>query len=350
MSRILDSIITRAQESARVNRQKSLAARAEREASRGSASEASAGLVPYTTSRTTPTALQVSNMVWVSGAAARLARMKHHVRTAGRLVKETMRRSGSKWRAVFVTLTYRPGVEWSPSHMTNFAACVRVWGERQGVKVGYLWVAEMQKRGAVHYHAVIWIPSRLQLPRPDRRGWWKHGSSNVQSVKRNAVGYLMKYVSKGAGDAPDFPKGLRICGSGGLDAMARDEFHYWRLPRYVRDAVSIGERCTRAPGGGWVSRVSGQVWRSAFGLFVLARCGMGKDGEGRERRKDVMVILSDEYARQSGGVQRDPALVDAWREAVYDEGRALMAGLAAEWEAERLQWGVEGLDWGADVY
>lgn len=271
--------------------------------------------------------------------------MKHHVRTAGRLVKETMARGGAKWRAVFVTLTYRPGVEWAPDHIAKFSDCVRKWGTRQGVKPGYLWVAEMQQRGAVHYHAVIWIPARLQLPRPDRRGWWKHGASQVQSVKRNAVGYLMKYVSKGAGDSPDLPRGCRMCGSGGLDAMARDEFHYWRLPRYVRERVEVGERCTRAPGGGWVSRSSGQVWRSEFGLFGIARQSVGPDAQGRPRRADSVVMLSDTFKRSASQVVREPVLVEAWREALYDEGRAVLARLAAQWEAERLASGLDHVEW-----
>jgi hypothetical protein len=294
-----------------------------------------AGLVPYTTSDTNgsgaaSTPFELAAMVQVPAALSRLRRLKHHVRTASRLIRETMQRAGAKWRAVFVTLTYRPGVEWSPRHVTGFLKNVRMWGARQGVLVGYVWVAEMQRRGAVHYHAVIWIPARLQLPKPDRRGWWGHGASNVQAVQRNGVGYLMKYVSKGVGDYPDLPQGARVCGSGGLDAMARDEFHYWRLPRYVRQHVRIGERCRRAEGGGWVSRVTGEVWRSSFGLFGIARRGRGLDCNGRALRDDTVCFLSDRWARRPSESYDWEPIKLALREQEYDENRAKLARL---WQA-----------------
>lgn len=255
-----------------------------------------------------------------------------------------MSRSGAKWRAVFVTLTYRPGVVWKPNHVRSFVDCVRKWGDRQGVKVGYLWVAEMQERGAVHYHAVIWIPSRLQLPRPDRRGWWPHGSTNVQTVKRNAVGYLMKYVSKGVGGGPDLPKGARVCGSGGLDDMARAEFHYWRLPRYVRENIVIGDRCARAVGGGWYSRRTGEHWQSAYGVYAFCeRKRMGDDG--RKLRSDTITLLSDRWRRWNTGVEPIcPHVVMCVELANYGEPYSLrndsFSGLAL-----RFGWMADG--WGA---
>lgn len=280
-----------------------------------------AGLVPYTTSDTTPAVLPVSGstaarvlgMPSLSALHNRLSRLKHHVRTASRLIKETMSRSGRRWRALFVTLTYRPGVEWSPRHVTAFIKNVRTWADRQGASLGYVWVAEMQRRGAVHYHAVVWLPSSLRLPRPDKRGWWRHGSTNVQSVKRNAVGYLMKYVSKGVtGDDPDLPAGARVCGSGGLDRMARDEFHYWRLPRYVREHIVIGDRCSRAPGGGWYSRRTGETFKSDYGLFGICLRPRFDDCNGRARRPDFVIMLSDQYKRlPSPLVLVQPHVVDA---------------------------------------
>lgn len=323
-----------------------------------------AGLVPYTTSQTNPPAQQtstvfvLSSFTAVSAAENRLRRLKHHVRTAGRLIRETMHRAGRKWRAVFVTLTYRPGERWAPKHVASFLDNVRKWGTRQGVRVGYVWVAEMQKRCAVHYHLVIWVPAGLRLPRPDgHKGWWKHGTSNVQTVKRNAVGYLMKYVSKGGGDYPDLPQGARICGSGGLDAMARDELHYWRLPRYVRERLEPpfspriatewvkrvrqdgswqwqvvlcpwgGARAYRRQGGGWSPRwaADGEVYKSEFGLYAIAQQGRGEDCNGAKRRPDTVVLLSDTRKREKAFIVRDPLLLDLVREADYYAYRAAKA-------------------------
>ena len=286
--------------------------------------EAGPGLVPYTTSDTplnkvwdTPdypvsdVLLQIQAMPTISARQSRLLRLKHHVRTASRLIKETMARGGRKWRAVFVTLTYKPGVEWSARHITGYIKNVRMWAKRRGSSMGYVWVAEMQKRGAVHYHAVIWIPASLRLPRPDKVGWWRHGSSNVQAVKRNAIGYLMKYVSKGVvGNDPDMPPGSRVCGSGGLDAMARDEFHYWRLPRYVRQNIDIGDRCCRVEGGGWMSRRTGEVWRSDWGLYSISRMKIDPDCNGNFRRSDVITRLSDVYKREKSPFVMNSEVVD----------------------------------------
>lgn len=267
-----------------------------------------AGLVPYTTSDTAPTgpnpALYLSACTQASALETRLKRMKHHVRTAGRLIAETMSRDGRQYRALFVTLTYRPGVEWSPRHITGFIMNVRNWANRNGFKVGYLWVAETQKRGAVHYHAVIWLPAKKGIPRPDKKGWWKHGFSNVQPVKRNAVGYLMKYVSKGLGNYPDLPKGARVCASGGLDELARGEFHYWRLPRYVRENIQVGDRCRRQAGGGWFSTVTGESWRSDFGVLAFAKCKRGLDCNGRPLRDDTVVVLDATFNRVNGGLSQ----------------------------------------------
>lgn len=307
-----------------------------------------AGLVPYTTSQTSasgdvPTLFAVKAMLQAPAALSRLRRLKHHVRTASRLIAETMHREGGKWRAVFVTLTYAPGREWSPKHVAAFVDNVRKWGTRRGFRVGYLWVAEMQRRGAVHYHAVLWIPSRQKLPRPDKAGWWRHGSTNVQPVQRNATGYLMKYVSKGLGDYPDLPQGARVCGSGGLDAMARNEFHYWRLPRYVReglDAETAGPllpgqlwdgrmKATRNEGGGWRSRRTGQVWVSAFGLFGIARVSRGVDCNGRPLRDETVCLLSDRWARRAGEAYDWEPVKLALREHEYEQNRANLAALFA---------------------
>lgn len=297
--------------------------------------EADPGLVPYTTSDTAPCVLaEILAMPTISARQNRLLRLKHHVRTASRLIKETMARNGRKWRSVFVTMTYKPGVDWSPLHVTSFIKNVRMWAKRRGASMGYVWVAEMQRRGAVHYHAVIWIPASLRLPRPDKCGWWRHGTTNLQSVKRNAVGYLMKYVSKGIGsDDPDMPSGARVCGSGGLDAMARDEFHYWRLPRYVRENVQIGERCRRVPGGGWSSSWSGEVFRTEWGLYGISYKKSQPDCNGRPKRDDVIMRLSDKYKVIPGVRQFDQQVLEKYQEIVREENWEINSGIMSLFKA-----------------
>lgn len=255
------------------------------------------GLVPYTTTRTGELLPDRPGCVSFSQKFSRLARMKHHVRTAGRLMSETLGRLSSRYYAVFLTLTYRDSYAWRGTHLTDFFHRLRSWAGRKAFRVRYVWVAEMQKRGAIHYHAVIWLPRGLKMPKADRRGWWPHGSTNVKAVRKNAVGYLMKYVSKGVG-SQDFPKGARICGSAGLDAQASDEFHWWRLPRYVRQSCPMGSRAVRAPGGGWLVRGGdGVIITTDWGLHAISTVGDDRYTvlrQGAERRACPEFQVSDD--------------------------------------------------------
>lgn len=302
------------------------------------ASEAS-GLVPYTTSGTSEKSSDSSaSFLEISQALARVQRMKHHLRTAGRLVAETIERAKERRTAYFVTLTYANGDDWSGRDVSDFLKRVREWARRRGFRVPYVWCAETQKRGAIHYHLVMWLPKGQRMPKPDKCGWWARGFSNVQRVKKNAVGYLMKYVSKGK-EAPKLPKGSRICGSGGLDADARAEFHYWRLPRYVRENLEIGQRAERVEGGGWRRRGGAEVWKSAFGLFGMRRC---EDGDKTQvltnrafnRFAPRLMALGGEY------IQRWAALSEFVREA-WARGMERMRVEARPWEVEAARWEPE---------
>lgn len=328
------------------------------------------GLVPYTTS---PTAFQGAGLgtndpnsktIFLNHSACRLARLKHHLRTASRLVKETMARAGHDWRAVFVTLTYRPGVEWQARHLSVYLDALQKWATRKvGHTLPYVWCAELQKRGAVHYHVVVWLPKGCGIPRPDGRGgWWRHGCSNVKSVKRNAVGYLMKYVSKGCdvgGGRGEFPRGARICGSGGLDKLARCEFTWWRWPRFLRevsgfqtgaDFAVVAARCRRgamgvqrARGGGWVWRASGEITRAAWGLVRLMV--PARDKMTGRRGGSTVIVLSDDVRIGTHDVRR-PGLGGQWlaEQKFRQAAGRLFAGCGAVRAVEC--WDNGGDDWG----
>lgn len=179
-----------------------------------------------------------------------------------------------RFRAAFVTLTYREVDQWEPKHITGFLKNLRDWARRQGLpSLRYLWVAELQKRGAVHYHVMVWLPKRLSMPKPDKRGWWKHGLSQVKWA-RKPVGYIAKYASKQESkneQGHSFPKGCRLHGAGGICSTDRIAVRWWQLPGYIRDAVFPADDVCRAPGGGFVSRVTGEIWSSCFGLVLASR-------------------------------------------------------------------------------
>lgn len=135
----------------------------------------------------------------------RLARMRHMVwlgcKTAERMAKE----DGT--RIIMYTLTYAGIDDWKPLHVTKFARWLRQKGH-----IGYLWVGELQKRGAVHYHVMALLPRDRMWTKPSSQsGGWAHGFTWVTDDVRFPL-YLMKYLQKGQtnGSATDYPPGFRL--------------------------------------------------------------------------------------------------------------------------------------------
>jgi hypothetical protein len=178
-------------------------------------------------------------------------------------------------RAWMVTLTYRgTNADWRPEHLKECWMRFRKWCNRQALRARYVWVAELQQRGTIHYHAVIWLPVGVRCPAFDSRGWWPHGMTNRKAVRSSAVGYLMKYLSKGTEvGAGSFPKGARIYGVAGLDHAGRRARRWLRLPAFVQGNSSIFDRWERLKGGGW-SSPAGARFESEFKPAVIGgrRC------------------------------------------------------------------------------
>ena len=217
---------------------------------------------------------------------SRLRRLKLSILTAARQHEVAV--AGLRTRVAMVTLTYRTGDQWRAEHMTQLLARVREYLKRRREVLRYVWVAELQHRGVLHYHLLLWLPKGLTLPKPDKRGWWPHGSTKIEWA-RKAVGYLVKYASKvedkwGSG----FPVGARLHGKGGLDARGAAVCRWWSLPAWAREIVDIGG-AVRVKGCGLVERGTGvclqSPWRVSCGVegFVAERRfsyigGMKADG------------------------------------------------------------------------
>lgn len=187
----------------------------------------------------------------------RLSRMRRAVLNGGDVLEAGYLKGGFRRRAAMLTLTYRDVDGWRASHVKECIRHIRAWAERKRFRLGYVWVAELQQRGAVHYHLVLWLPKGLTIPKPDKQGWWRHGFTNIAWARR-PVGYLTKYASKGD-DVQKFPRGLRLHGRGGLELPQRRVVSWWLLPRYVRAiAPEVGTVVRRAVGGGWVVTETGE--------------------------------------------------------------------------------------------
>lgn len=218
------------------------------------------GLVPLVTSGIAGTKAEALRVL---SGRRRVRRMQRGLREAGRVMGEPP--PGFRQHAVFLTLTYRPGVEWRPRHVSDFRNCARQYLPA-GAAFKWIWRAELQSRGAVHYHAIVWLPSGVRLPKPDRCGWWPHGSTQIEGAKSGGtIRYLAKYLQKSDGSHP-LPKGARIFGVAGFSNLQRASFRWSMLPQYVRDVVAPGVRAVRAVGGGWVVPSTGE-WLPAWRLI-----------------------------------------------------------------------------------
>ena len=166
-----------------------------------------------------------------------------------------------------VTLTYRgDNSDWQPRHVSDYIRKVRGWFKDRcpGQRLKYVWVAELQKRGVIHYHAVFFLPVGVRMPQADRVGWWPHGMSNT--LKATApVAYLMKYASKAdSANIGRFPRGARIYAVGGLDAPGAAIKRWVLWPAYVQGNASVYDRFRPAPGGGYVNAQTGQLLQSEY--------------------------------------------------------------------------------------
>jgi GNAT superfamily N-acetyltransferase len=196
----------------------------------------------------------------VREAKRRALRLFKSLSCAGDLHRIRTDPRGRRLQGIFLTATYRADVYWQPCHVAALLRHIRQWCQRRGVEPRYVWCAEQHKSGRVHYHAILFVPRGLMLPKPDKQGWWPHGMTKIERCRKQSVGYLIKYASKAREVSKPWPKGCRLHGHGGLELCERVRRSWWVLPKYIRAQVEPEQRVRRAAGGGWVSAVSGEWW------------------------------------------------------------------------------------------
>jgi hypothetical protein len=212
------------------------------------------------------------DVITIDKALARFTRLQKNVGVAAKL--HQMSTVGRRVNLVMVTLTYRPGVEWQPTHVRDYLTRVRNWFSRlSGRRLQYVWVAEVQDgsrradgqgRGVIHYHLIFWLPKGVFMPKADRRGWWPHGMTKTE-VAQKPVAYVMSYAKK-LKSKEGLPHGARIYGVGGLDAAARGVRRWLNWPAFVQARAAVTDSYAPQVGGGWVNRVTGEWWPAEFGL------------------------------------------------------------------------------------
>jgi len=144
----------------------------------------------------------------------------------------------NNYYSVCVTLTYAPDQRWCGRDVSVFIKRVRDYYRYRGWRLVYFWVAELQERGAVHYHVVLFVPKGHMLPKPDIQGWWRKGFTHIFAVNHFAA-YLCKYLQKGMEGKLRFPRGIRLFGYGGLDSFERSIYRCTWLSHRLREKFGI---------------------------------------------------------------------------------------------------------------
>lgn len=172
-----------------------------------------------------------------------------------------------------ITLTYKSRLDWQPGQLSKFNNRLKSWARSNDIPIIGLWVMELQKRGAPHYHLVLLLPSGVTPPRPDTDNWWQHGFAKQQKAS-NAIPYMMKYSSKlENGDYP-MPKGARTYGCFGLDKASRESLKYNSLPRWLRNLCDSTDKLVKLPGGVWLNATKGEIYKSPWKFNGMDRDGM----------------------------------------------------------------------------
>lgn len=204
-----------------------------------------------------------------TGEVIELSPWKTRVRRMQRRVKawaDLVQYDHPNFRLVMITLTYREIEDWRPGQIREFMLTLRK--NLAGRLLSYAWVAELQKRGAVHYHVLVLVKKGTLIPEPDKSGWWVHGLTRIETAR--SPFYVLKYTGKEYQKTGFFPKGLRMFAVWVSKELA-GEYARWffrisAVPSWLRTKLielgAVGAKFTRYPGGGW--EVLGKVYKSPW--------------------------------------------------------------------------------------
>ena len=203
--------------------------------------------------------------------AARISRMQRRVHAWARALDGAISPDG-KYRMVMQTLTYKELGQWKPGHIREYIRKMRRFmGDNLGA---YAWVAELQRRGAVHYHVLLVIKKSAYVPHADRAGWWLHGLSSTDNAR--SIYYIVKYTGKEHQKRGTFPKGMRMfavwLAKNIVDEVKRWFFKLSAVPAWLRERVQTApelfcKAIKRSDGGRWF--VGERSFRSPFSFVGI---------------------------------------------------------------------------------
>lgn len=204
----------------------------------------------------------------ITKVQARLSRLRRRVYSWAKTLEPFLVGVERKdYRLVMITLTYKGVDDWKPNQLRDYLLDLR---DVLATKlVAYAWVAELQARGAVHYHLFLIVRRGTLVPKPDESGMWPFGMSKIETGK--TVFYIVKYTGKEHQKVGRFPKGLRMfavwIADGFVSQITRWFFRLSSLPKWFKEVIegrldNWGEKWRRAPGGGW--EFAGEIFLSPW--------------------------------------------------------------------------------------
>lgn len=230
-----------------------------------------------------------SEVICIDAHEARLSRCQRRVHAwatalpnAPRVVRRANRKLKIGPRMVMLTLTYSDIDAWEKNQIRDFMVELR---EEIGKGLyGYSWVLEMQKRGAPHYHVLLYVKRGTKIPKPDEK-MWKYGMSRIETV--NTPFYICKYTSKKSQKVyqkEGFPPGARMFAVKIYQSDVPEEELFifkisavpaWLRPHLLEVKAQTSEevKYRRYKGGGWLIVNTGEVICSTWKVISIERMG-----------------------------------------------------------------------------
>lgn len=196
---------------------------------------------------------------------ARIRRCQKRVHAWAGALDEIIKQVGTKYRMMMVRLSYAPGYDWKPLQISHLIT--KIHYELRDNLIAYSWVAELQERGAVHYHLLMIVKRGTDIPYFDDAAWWIYGSTHHCTAR--SPFYICSYTAKkNYQKFGVFPKNLRMfaiwIAPGLVSSSARRLLRLTALPSWVaRIARAVDDfKAMCHPGGGW--DINGQLVPSPY--------------------------------------------------------------------------------------
>jgi hypothetical protein len=174
----------------------------------------------------------LKKLMWIDLYKARYHRMRQSIMNFAMIAKM---RYFDGYRMVMLDLTYRRIGDWLPNDIDRFVKRLK---QRLGENLMcYAWVAELQDRGAIHYHMIVIVKRGTNIPKLDKSGLWPHGCTRRATAETPY--YMVTYVGKEyQKNFSEFQKGARCFGVGFFEAELRNRYRFECMKQWEKDYLT----------------------------------------------------------------------------------------------------------------